>query len=223
MKDEPIRLAAEGVWEKVLDLIGECKGHKILDAPAGQGGLSEKLRRMEAQVVSLDLNASNLNGHWVQCDMNLSLPFKDGQFDKAICVEGVEHLENPSYLLREFSRVLKDGGTLILTTPNTLNIRSRIKFAMTGCLYWFGDYALTKTGHITPIALYHLIYFSKCADFKIIKTTINKTVLWMWVMIPVFKFFGMLPKEKYNQSKILSGEILILKMEKVGCPKKELT
>ncbi len=46
--------------------------------------------------------------------------------------EGIEHLENPYVFLREISRILKDGGLLILTTPNIVSLRSRIRFMGSG-------------------------------------------------------------------------------------------
>ena len=48
-------------------------------------------------------------------------PFADGQFDAVICMELLEHLSySPAHLLHETARVLRPGGTLVLTTPNAL-------------------------------------------------------------------------------------------------------
>jgi SAM-dependent methyltransferase len=38
--------------------------------------------------------------------------------DNILCSEVLEHLPNPARVLREFHRVLVEGGTLIITTPN---------------------------------------------------------------------------------------------------------
>ena len=45
------------------------------------------------------------------------IPFPDAIFDIATCVEVVEHLERPGDALKELKRVLKVGGSLVLTTP----------------------------------------------------------------------------------------------------------
>lgn len=45
------------------------------------------------------------------------LPFGDGFFDTVILAETVEHVENPSHVLRECNRVLKNGGRLVVSTP----------------------------------------------------------------------------------------------------------
>jgi SAM-dependent methyltransferase len=43
----------------------------------------------------------------------------------AICCETIEHLPNQHFLFKETARILKTGGTFILTTPNTSSLRSR--------------------------------------------------------------------------------------------------
>lgn len=52
----------------------------------------------------------------------MNLPFlkgvEDNQFDYAVSFQVIEHIEEDETFLREIYRVLKPGGTLILTTPN---------------------------------------------------------------------------------------------------------
>jgi SAM-dependent methyltransferase len=52
-----------------------------------------------------------------------NLPFEDCSFDTVISGEIIEHVENPSHLLREINRVLKIKGKLIISTPHA-------------CFYW---------------------------------------------------------------------------------------
>lgn len=44
------------------------------------------------------------------------LPFGGGEFDVVLCVEVLEHVRDPKKAAQEMQRVLKKGGTLILTT-----------------------------------------------------------------------------------------------------------
>jgi 2-polyprenyl-3-methyl-5-hydroxy-6-metoxy-1,4-benzoquinol methylase len=61
---------------------------------------------------------------WIQADLNSPLPCPDASFDAIISTEVIEHLENPRAVFREFSRLLRPGGRLLLTTPNQESIRS---------------------------------------------------------------------------------------------------
>jgi len=45
------------------------------------------------------------------------MPFGTAEFDNAICIEVLEHAQDPRQLLNEISRVMKSGGTLLLTIP----------------------------------------------------------------------------------------------------------
>lgn len=213
------RLAAQGVWEKVLELIGDGTGHKILDAPAGAGSFADKLRSTGGNVYELDISLSDYSSNnRVVGDLNDFLPYKNEVFDKIVSVEGIEHTENPTAVIGEFSRVIKTGGVLILTTPNILNVRSRIKFLLTGCLFWFGNNAIEKYGHITPLSLYHLEYFCHKNGFKIVGLFFNRKRFWMRLLAPCLKVFGSVFRERFNRKDILAGEILILKLVKEPLP-----
>jgi SAM-dependent methyltransferase len=90
------------------------------------------------------------------------LPFQDQQFDVVTCSETLEHLENYWRVLREIFRVLRPGGIAVLSTPNVLNLRSRLRFMSTGFYNLFGPLMPEETdvfsprGHITPIGWFYL-------------------------------------------------------------------
>lgn len=48
------------------------------------------------------------------------LPFEDNQFDAGISFEVLEHTPDPARLLSELARVVKPGGAVVVSTPNTL-------------------------------------------------------------------------------------------------------
>jgi SAM-dependent methyltransferase len=50
------------------------------------------------------------------CDIT-SIPESDGSFDVILCTEVLEHVPDPVKALREFSRLLKPQGKLIVTAP----------------------------------------------------------------------------------------------------------
>lgn len=45
------------------------------------------------------------------------LPFGDSTFDSVVCSEVLEHIFDPERFLRELGRVLRPGGTVLLTVP----------------------------------------------------------------------------------------------------------
>lgn len=127
----PIQAAALSCL-RALDL---PTGSRVLDAPCGAGGLSLALGRAGFEVTALDLEPTagppRLE-RLVLADLNGRLPFVDARFDVVVSTEGLEHLEHAFGFLREARRVLRPGGRLLLTTPNTLSLRSRVRFFGSG-------------------------------------------------------------------------------------------
>jgi SAM-dependent methyltransferase len=65
-----------------------------------------------------------LRQHGVAADVRqlqgLPLPFDREWFDVVLCYETLEHVPDPAAFMEELARVLRIGGTLVLTTPNRL-------------------------------------------------------------------------------------------------------
>jgi 2-polyprenyl-3-methyl-5-hydroxy-6-metoxy-1,4-benzoquinol methylase len=115
--------------------LGLPRGARILDAPCGAGDLAAALAAdgFEVAAADLDLAAAPALGDRLQrADLNGALPWPDARFDAVLSIEGLEHLESPWTFLREVRRVLRPGGLLLLTTPNTLSLRSRVRFFASG-------------------------------------------------------------------------------------------
>jgi SAM-dependent methyltransferase len=75
-----------------------------------------------------------------QCDIIsdiTSIPLKDSAMDLIICTEVLEHLYNPDGALREFSRILKDGGELAITMPYGCHYHQEPYFYNSGLSYYF--------------------------------------------------------------------------------------
>jgi SAM-dependent methyltransferase len=54
-----------------------------------------------------------------------AFPFPDGSFDSVLFCEVIEHLLfDPMHALREMNRVLRPGGTIVVTTPNVARIEN---------------------------------------------------------------------------------------------------
>lgn len=97
----------------------------ILDIGCGVGTLLLMLKEKNNKVYGIDVSETGIkqakeNG--LECDLvdlNVeTLPFADNYFDIVICLETIEHLENPYHCLREIRRALKPQGTLLVSIPN---------------------------------------------------------------------------------------------------------
>ncbi len=180
--------AAPGVYEKVLSLLeGETPG-RALDAPAGEGAFSLELAERGYEVKAADLNREKFKAEGIACDLvdlNKTLPYEDAFFDAVICIEGIEHLENPHHLVREFRRVLKSGGTLMLTTPNILNVYSRLRFLLFGSAdrlhsemdSFKGNLYQLLRRHINPVGYPELKYILEQNGFGVEKIATNASVV----------------------------------------------
>lgn len=119
----------------VLDLLRTRPVHRVLDAPCGQGSLAWTLVQhgMEPFCLDRDPEVFLLQGvDFRVADLSEPLQFPDGSFDAVACLDGLEQLENPFHAVREFCRVLRRGGPLVLSTPNINAMPSRLRFLLTG-------------------------------------------------------------------------------------------
>lgn len=67
------------------------------------------------------------------------MPFQDGLFDLVYLGEVIEHTWHPYEVLRECARVLKNGGLLILDTPNIYSLSRMIRYMIRGADYILGE------------------------------------------------------------------------------------
>ncbi|HET9360668.1 MAG TPA: methyltransferase domain-containing protein [Vicinamibacterales bacterium] len=102
--------------------------------------------------------------NWIQADLNLPLPCGDESFDAIVSTEVIEHLENPRAVFREFSRLLRPGGYLLLTTPNQESIRSLAALIVRGHHVAFLDESYPA--HLTALLRRDMERLCKEADFE---------------------------------------------------------
>lgn len=105
-------------------------GRTVLEAGFGEGYGSWQLAKTAAKVSAVDNNSgavSHAAAAYRAANLDFSLydgktlPFGDSVFDLAVAFQVIEHTDDDRAFLEEVRRVLKPGGTCLLTTPNRLH------------------------------------------------------------------------------------------------------
>lgn len=117
--------------DAVRDSLEVKEGDIVVDIGCGSGvQLQEIGRNGYALAVGIDLNLNAAlhgrkkaikNTDFIIADVQ-HLPVKASCVDKIICAEIIEHVKEPDHLITEISRVLKDGGEVVITTPNDCSV-----------------------------------------------------------------------------------------------------
>lgn len=116
-------------YVRALELVEIKNGSRVLDVGCKHAYLCDILaqRGLDCDYYAVDIsdkvidNLKNKRGTFQVCDAMNGLPFQQGQFDYVFCLELLEHVENPTFMLREIHRVLTNEGALLLSIPNPYN------------------------------------------------------------------------------------------------------
>lgn len=112
------------------------KGKTVVDFPAGSGVISQFLNEKGwgIKVLPFDLFPEFFKYTGLTCvkaDAMAGLPLEKNSVDVILCQEGIEHFSDQLKSFKNFSQILKVGGTLIITTPNYSNITSKLSYLLT--------------------------------------------------------------------------------------------
>jgi SAM-dependent methyltransferase len=133
MPDEGILRALAEAWSR-----DGGRGKRLLDLSCGAGTTARMLAAYGAFVVATDYGPAGCSGDSIRyvggVDLNDPLPFKSACFDGINLTEVIEHIEHQAQLIREMSRVVREEGVVVISTPNVLNVLSRLRFLFTGFL-----------------------------------------------------------------------------------------
>ncbi|SCL29053.1 Ubiquinone/menaquinone biosynthesis C-methylase UbiE [Micromonospora rhizosphaerae] len=120
------RMVADGVTRPLPVLELGCGPCSMLD-PADLPGPLVVADLAEAALADAR-RASGSAALPVCLDATRALPFRDGSFAGLLTGELIEHVYDPTALLRECHRVLAPEGLLVLTTPNLATVQDRVAF-----------------------------------------------------------------------------------------------
>lgn len=126
----------------------------VIDVPAGKGLTSQYLKSLGCEVHALDLVPEFFEVKDLRCepcDLNDKIPKPDDFADVVVTQEGIEHISDQVHAFKEFSRVLKKDGRLLLTCPNGSSMKAKFSHLMGEC---------EKSGKIMPPNLFDSIWFN---------------------------------------------------------------
>jgi len=107
------------------------KNKKVIDFPAGNGVTSRIIKEFGAEPYPFDLFPEYFNIDGLTCNranINEGIPLGDQFGDLLICQEGIEHFSDQLLAFKNFNRVLKKGGNLLITTPNYSNLKAKLSY-----------------------------------------------------------------------------------------------
>jgi SAM-dependent methyltransferase len=121
------KLAAVRRWLDTLPA-----GTRVLDAGCGEGVLVDEYAS-RLHIEGMDPNYSSAR---VKAGSLTELPYAGASFDRALCLDVLEHLrfDEQPLALTELFRVLRPAGELLVSVPNLAHLQSRVHFMLLGRL-----------------------------------------------------------------------------------------
>ncbi|MFK7883161.1 MAG: glycoside hydrolase family 99-like domain-containing protein [Phycisphaerales bacterium] len=113
---------------RYLFAAGLCARKDVLDIACGEGYGSALIGQVAASVVGVDIDAQTIeqardsygsDSIEFETGSCQEIPYKRDSFDVVVSFETIEHIEEQENFLREIKRVLRPGGLLICSTPDT--------------------------------------------------------------------------------------------------------
>lgn len=161
---------------------------RILDCGCNPPFILSTLSKMGFDAVGLDLDPTLFSKSIKKLDLEVAkanietekIPFTDNDFDFIIFTEVFEHLRiNPVHTVSELYRVLKNGGVMLLSTPNLYSLKGIYNFLAKGQAYScctnniYDEFTSVQTtgffGHIREYTFQEVSVFLKKIGFKSIK------------------------------------------------------
>jgi 2-polyprenyl-3-methyl-5-hydroxy-6-metoxy-1,4-benzoquinol methylase len=116
----------------ILDWLAEGHGRRLLDVGAADGLLGRHLTERGWKVTGIEADPAMAAAGAARCermlvaDLNRGVPALDGLFDVIVCGDVLEHLADPTEVLRALVRALAPGGDVVVSVPNVAHLWMRL-------------------------------------------------------------------------------------------------
>lgn len=174
-----------------LQLAG--RNQEILDCGCGEGFFAVELAKQGNRISGVDALTYPANGsvfhRYVQADLSRGLAdafdqIGDGQFDRVLLMDVLEHLPRPELLLHDCHRMVKSNGQLLVSVPNVANISVRFQLL-------FGRFEYTKRGILDET---HVRFFTRKTARRMLEAAGYRILRERSTVIPIELALG-LPAE----------------------------
>ena len=177
--------------DAVLGVLEGVVAEAVLDLGCGDGSITMLLaKRVGARrVYGVDLDEGALAEAFkrglnvFKADLSKDpLPLPDESVDLVLALEVIEHLMNPDHMLREIRRVLRRGGSLVVSTPNLASWVNRVALLLGYQPYnaevsteivagvpWRARTFSKPSGHVRPFTLRALKELLQYHGFTVVK------------------------------------------------------
>lgn len=129
---------------------------------------------------------------------------KSKSFDAILCTEVLEHIPYPIDAIKEFSRIIKSKGILILTAPSNSLRHMDPYFFYTGFTDRFYEKILTENNFsikkIEPVGDYY-----SWMSVEVARTSISNSLLAKLILFPTFLYYAMKRKTPVSVNSLCMG------------------
>ena len=156
---------------------------QVLELASGDGSIARLLKKHGYNVWGSDIVLEQLEKlkkqeiHITRVDVSEKFPFPDATFDAIVAGDIIEHVFDVDLFFKECYRVLKDGGILIITTPNLAALQDRVCFLLGYSPKQIQPCHEFYKLHIRPFTLKLLCKTYKEYGFEVLSHTSNY-VIW---------------------------------------------
>ena len=147
--------SADPIYQAVANVLATQRagGGTLVDFGCGTGNLWRYLEARFTRYIGVDVvhyDGFPASGELHEIDLDTGrTDLPEEIADVVVAVETIEHLENPRAFMRELTRVCRQGGWIVITTPNQLSLLSKLTLVFKNQFNAFQD--VSYPAHLTAL------------------------------------------------------------------------